>query len=82
MAKNINKCSKLKSYDSNHKKNDTNTLWRPTYRWYIKTASFVLILLSIIFFILNILLKPYMREISEDITPWLKKSNTKMLVKL
>ncbi|MDR1195006.1 MAG: hypothetical protein LBL00_00845 [Endomicrobium sp.] len=48
--------------------------WQPTYRWAGITASIILAVLIIAFFVLNIVLKPYMRERPLDITPWLDKS--------
>ena len=47
--------------------------WAPTYIWYAKAAGVILAGLIVVFFILNIVLKPYMREIPAEITPWLKK---------
>lgn len=48
-------------------------LWRPTWKWHFKTLMIIYGVLIVVFFALNILLKPYMRQIPEDITPWLKK---------
>jgi hypothetical protein len=45
--------------------------WRPTYKWYAKVFGIIFGVLIAAFFILNILLKPYMRVIDPDITPWL-----------
>ncbi|MDR3253550.1 MAG: hypothetical protein LBT07_01120 [Endomicrobium sp.] len=57
------------------KDDENNILWKPTYKWYAKTAGIVLGVLVVVFFVLNIVLKPYMRDIDPDITPWLNKSN-------
>jgi hypothetical protein len=48
--------------------------WSPTYKWFAKTAGIILAVLIVIFFALNIILKPYMRQIPAEITPWLDKS--------
>lgn len=47
-------------------------LWRPSWRWHLITLSTVYTILIIIFFTLNHILKPYLRNIPKDITPWLK----------
>ena len=54
--------------------NDENSPWKPTYKWMGITTGIILTILIIMFFVLNILLKPYMREIPPEITPWLDKS--------
>ncbi|MDR1523505.1 MAG: hypothetical protein LBS29_06130 [Endomicrobium sp.] len=46
-------------------------VWKPTYSWYIKVFLTVFVLLLISFFVLNIVLKPYMRKINPELTPWL-----------
>jgi hypothetical protein len=61
----------FKSEDANK---DGSKPWRPTYRWAGITASIILAVLIIAFFVLNIILKPYMRQRPLDITPWLDKS--------
>ena len=45
--------------------------WKPTYKWLAKTAGIVLATLIVVFFVANIVLKPYMRHIPLEITPWL-----------
>lgn len=45
--------------------------WVPTYKWFAKTACIILASLIVIFFALNVILKPYMRQIPQEITPWL-----------
>ncbi|MCL2144928.1 MAG: hypothetical protein FWH43_05510 [Endomicrobia bacterium] len=54
--------------------NDGNTPWKPAYKWMGITAGAILFFLVIMFFVLNIVLKPYMRELPSEITPWLDKS--------
>ncbi|MDR2192775.1 MAG: hypothetical protein LBO62_07870 [Endomicrobium sp.] len=53
------------------------TAWTPTYMWFAKTAGIILASLIVIFFTLNILLKPYMRQIPIEITPWLASGEEK-----
>ena len=55
-----------------------NASWKPTYKWIGVTAGIILVFLIAMFFVLNILLKPYMRERPAEITPWLNKSNKEM----
>jgi drug/metabolite transporter (DMT)-like permease len=63
-----------------HKENDF--LWKPTYEWYLKTAGIILVVLAVIFFVFNIILQPYMREINPVLTPWLvNDTNAKVMVK-
>lgn len=47
-------------------------LWKPSWKWYIKTLGIIYAILIVVFFALNIILKPYMRQIPKDLTPWLK----------
>jgi len=48
-------------------------IWRPDWKWHLKTLSIIYAILIVLFFAANYLLKPYMRQIPEDSTPWLKK---------
>ncbi|MDR1696450.1 MAG: hypothetical protein LBR69_07500 [Endomicrobium sp.] len=48
--------------------------WQPNYKWLAKTAAIIFAALIAVFFTLNIVLKPYMREIPAEITPWLDKT--------
>ena len=50
-------------------------LWRPTIKWHLAVLGSIYGVLLIVFFVLNIVLKPYMRQIPADITPWLKASS-------
>jgi hypothetical protein len=47
-------------------------LWRPSWKWHGKTLMTIYAVLLVVFFLLNHFLKPYMRQIPKDITPWLK----------
>ena len=48
--------------------------WMPSLSWFCKTFIIIFSCLVIIFFTLNFLLKPYMRDIPMEVTPWLDKS--------
>ncbi len=47
-------------------------VWKPTWRWHATTLAVIYVVLIVLFFSLNFILKPYMRKIPKDITPWLK----------
>ena len=49
--------------------------WMPSLKWFCKTFIIIIGCLVIIFFTLNFLLKPYMRDIPMEITPWLQKTD-------
>lgn len=46
-------------------------VWKPTLRWHLTTLAVIYTALIVIFFSLNLVLKPYLRQIPKDITPWL-----------
>ncbi|MCX5779138.1 MAG: hypothetical protein NTU66_07990 [Elusimicrobia bacterium] len=50
----------------------TVSLWKPTWRWHLTALAAIYGFLIVLFFVLNIVLKPYLRQIPKDITPWLK----------
>ncbi|MDR2437581.1 MAG: hypothetical protein LBD17_05925 [Endomicrobium sp.] len=54
---------------------DKYVLWNPSCSWYFKTFAIVIGVLIVLFFILNIALKPYMRQINPELTPWIKSGN-------
>jgi hypothetical protein len=47
-------------------------LWKPSWKWHLKTLSIIYVVLFAAFIVLNIVLKPYTRKVPQDITPWLK----------
>lgn len=47
-------------------------VWHPAWKWHVRTLAIIYATLIAAFFILNFLLKPYLRQIPKDITPWLK----------
>ena len=46
--------------------------WMPSLKWLCKSFLVIMVVLVILFFSLNFLLKPYMRDIPMEITPWLQ----------
>jgi len=48
-------------------------MWTPTWQWHLKTLGMIYVGLIVLYFVLNALLKPYLREIPPEVTPWLKK---------
>lgn len=48
-------------------------LWKPSWKWHVSALVIIFSILLVAFFTLNVVLKPYMRQIPKDITPWLDK---------
>lgn len=48
----------------------TNT-WMPSLKWLLRVLAIIYIFIIIAFFAFNYLLKPYMRDIPKEITPWI-----------
>jgi len=75
------KCSKCQTENKEGAKNckkcgselNVVPLWRPTLKWHLAVLGSIYAFLLVMFFVLNIFLKPYMRQIPADITPWLKQ---------
>ena len=59
-----------------YEQEDEQYSWKPDFKWLFKTFIFVYVFVIILFFLLNILLKPYMRQRPAEITPWLDKNKT------
>lgn len=49
-------------------------LWSPSWKWHAKALGIIYISLILIYFLLNWFLKPYLREIPPEVTPWLKNA--------
>ncbi len=49
-------------------------LWKPSLLWHIKVLVVIYLILTGVYFLLNHLLKPFMRQVPVEITPWLKKN--------
>lgn len=58
--------------------NETQNTWMPSLKWLGKTFAIILVFVIVAFFALNFLLKPYMRNIPSQITPWLDNNSTKV----
>ena len=55
-------------------KNEEKT-WMPSLKWLCKNFFIIVFFIVALFFILNFLLKPYMRDIPMEVTPWLDKTS-------
>jgi hypothetical protein len=66
----------MKHENSTEVKREKDVSWKPSYEWYLKAFAIVLGVLTVLFFTLNIVLKPYMRQINPEITPWLNGENS------
>ena len=47
------------------------TLWQPTWRWHAKTLGIIYVILIVLFFVMKSILKPYIRHLPPEVTPWL-----------
>jgi len=56
---------------------EVKPVWKPGWKWHLKTLGIIYAVLIAVFFFLNWLLKPYMRKLPENITPWLQSGETK-----
>jgi len=55
----------------NKEKEESKYTWMPSLKWLITSLLIIYAIIGILFFLFNFLLKDYMRDIPEDITPWL-----------
>ncbi len=57
-------------------KNDKQDIktWMPSLKWMLKVLAIIYIVIIAAFFTLNYLLKPYMRDIPKELTPWMEKN--------
>ncbi len=67
-AKNCKKCGKPLIVEP---------LWKPSFKWHLKVLAVIYVVLIVLFFLLNHLLKPYMRQLPAEITPWLHQNEKK-----
>jgi hypothetical protein len=51
-------------------------LWQPTWAWHRRTLTIIYAVLIVLFFVMRGLLKPYVRHLPADITPWMHGRNT------
>ena len=59
----------------NKEKEEYKYTWTPTLKWLLITLGIIYIIITILFFLFNFLLKDYMRDIPKEITPWLNNQN-------
>jgi ABC-type glycerol-3-phosphate transport system permease component len=45
--------------------------WTPTLKWLLTSLGVIYVVIVLLFFLFNFLLKDYMRDIPKEITPWL-----------
>ncbi|MBI2118061.1 MAG: zinc ribbon domain-containing protein [Elusimicrobia bacterium] len=64
-ARNCKKCGTILNVDP---------IWSPTWKWHAKTLGIIYTVLIFLFFLINWFLKPYLREIPKEVTPWLQKA--------
>jgi hypothetical protein len=50
-------------------------LWQPTWRWHAKTLGIIYAVLIVLFFVMKSVLKPYIRHLPPEVTPWLHPRN-------
>ena len=50
-------------------------LYAPTKEWHMKTLGVIYGVLIVVFFFLNWLLKPFLRHIPPEVTPWLHNAD-------
>jgi hypothetical protein len=46
-------------------------LWQPTWRWHLRTLGIIYAVIIVLFFVMKSLLKPYVRQLPPEVTPWL-----------
>jgi hypothetical protein len=51
-------------------------LWQPTWAWHRKTLTIIYISLIVVFFLVKAWLKPYVRHLPPEITPWLQEGKS------
>lgn len=50
-------------------------LWKPTWQWHGRVLFIIYVTLTVIFFIAKVMLKPYVRQLPSEITPWMHSKN-------
>jgi len=55
---------------------DLPPLWRPTWAWHRKTLIIIYATVVVLFLLAKVWLKPYVRELPPEITPWLHQNKT------
>ena len=52
-------------------KEEEKYTWMPSIKWLAVTLATIYVIVIVLFFLFNFLLKDYMRDIPEELTPWL-----------
>ena len=55
---------------------DRPPLWQPTWAWHTRTLLIIYTCVIVAFFIVKAWLKPYVRDLPAEITPWLHGQKT------
>jgi len=50
--------------------------WTPTLKWFSVSLAIIYVVVILLFFLFNFLLKDYMRDIPKELTPWLNNEQT------
>lgn len=51
-------------------------LWLPSWRWHLRTLGVIYAVVIVAFFVAKSVLKPYVRNLPPEITPWLHEGKT------
>ncbi len=55
----------------NKEKEESKYTWTPSLKWLFTSLGVIYVVIVLLFFLFNFLLKDYMRDIPKEITPWL-----------
>ena len=55
----------------NREQEENKYTWMPSLKWLIACLGIIYVVIVLLFFLFNFLLKDYMRDIPKEITPWL-----------
>ncbi|HVO33792.1 MAG TPA: hypothetical protein VMU17_07740 [Elusimicrobiota bacterium] len=47
-------------------------LWQPTWAWHRRSLLTIYAIVLVLFFTVKVMLKPYVRHLPPEITPWLQ----------
>lgn len=57
------------------KNQEIQNTWMPSLKWMLNVLAIIYVTIVIAFFSFNYLLKPYMRDVPKELTPWLYNNN-------
>ena len=55
----------------NKEKEDFKYTWMPSIKWLAVSLCIIYVIIVVLFFLFNFLLKDYMRDIPKELTPWI-----------